>query len=155
MHVLFTTDGSEASERAIREAVRLLPLAGARATVLTIDDIALTWPGAADVPGALAPVSMLAVREPQAMQADLERAAELLRPTGATVATVVRQGDAATRILETAADLGVDLIVVGSHGRGALGRLVMGSVSTAVLHGAGTRAPFPAVLVTGRPPAQA
>jgi hypothetical protein len=39
-------------------------------------------------------------------------------------------------ILELAEEVGADLITCGSHGRGAMGRLLIGSVSEAVLHGA-------------------
>lgn len=148
MHVLFTTDGSEASERAIHEAVRLLPMAGVRATVLTVDDLAVEWPGPAAAVGA---ASLLAVREPQRLQDDLQRAAAIVRAAGAEVQTVRREGDAATRILQTADDLGVDLVVIGSHGRGALGRLLLGSVSTAILHGWPSHPRVGSVLVTGRP----
>lgn len=132
MHVLIATDGSECSARALHEAVRLLPLAGARVTILSVDDVALAWPGPAAVVGA---ATMLAVRDAAEIRADLDRAAAIVAPTGADVATVIREGDAATRVLETARDLGVDLVVVGTHGRGPVSRLLLGSVSTAVVHG--------------------
>jgi nucleotide-binding universal stress UspA family protein len=43
------------------------------------------------------------------------------------------QGDAATEILRVAEDVGCDLIVMGTHGRTGLGRLVMGSVAEQVV----------------------
>lgn len=43
-------------------------------------------------------------------------------------------GDPATEILDAATETGADLIVLGSRGLGAMGRLVMGSVSEKVLH---------------------
>lgn len=45
----------------------------------------------------------------------------------------VRIGDAADELLDVAEELGADLIIVGSHNRTALGRLLLGSVSEAVV----------------------
>ena len=53
---------------------------------------------------------------------------------GATdVETLVVEGDAAQTIVETATQRKVGLIVMSSHGRGGLGRLVFGSVADGVL----------------------
>jgi len=46
-------------------------------------------------------------------------------------------GDAASEILATANDVGADMIVIGSHGRTGFRRLVLGSISEAVVRGAG------------------
>jgi nucleotide-binding universal stress UspA family protein len=48
----------------------------------------------------------------------------------------VEVGGAAEEILRRAEDLGADLIVLGTHGRTGLGRLLAGSVAEAVLRGA-------------------
>ena len=50
--------------------------------------------------------------------------------------TETATGSPAGLILHRAEELKADLIVVGSHGRSAFGRLVLGSVSQKVLHGA-------------------
>jgi len=47
----------------------------------------------------------------------------------------VKIGAVKTELLQIAEDLGVDLIIIGSHGRHGLGRL-LGSTANAVLHGA-------------------
>jgi nucleotide-binding universal stress UspA family protein len=47
---------------------------------------------------------------------------------------VVREGDPGEEIVAEARTWGADLIVMGSHGRGALKRLLLGSVATQVLH---------------------
>ncbi len=64
---------------------------------------------------------------------------------GVEAESFVREGDPVDIVSQTAADTGAELIVVGSHGWGALRRLVFGSVSTALLH----EAPCP-VLVARR-----
>lgn len=73
-----------------------------------------------------------------------------LRATGleGRVESEVIAGEPANRILETADAIGAELIVVGSRGSGTAGRLLLGSVSRAVLR----RAPCP-VLVVRDPPA--
>lgn len=50
-------------------------------------------------------------------------------------AHVVRQGSTKREILNLAGEKGVDLIVIGSHGRDGL-QLLLGSTANAVLHGA-------------------
>src|SRR4051794_15741177 len=57
-----------------------------------------------------------------AARAGLETAAQRLRVAGQTVRTEIATGDPARRIVDMAADLRVELIVMASHGRGAVGR---------------------------------
>jgi nucleotide-binding universal stress UspA family protein len=67
------------------------------------------------------------------------------------VARLLLDGDAATVIAETAAAQGVDLIVLGTHGRTGVGRLLMGSVAEHVLR----KARCPVLTVKASPaPAQ-
>jgi hypothetical protein len=60
---------------------------------------------------------------------------EQIRPidTRIPVRHVVLQGDPATEIVQYARDAGIDLIVMGTHGRTGLDRLLMGSVAEKVL----------------------
>jgi nucleotide-binding universal stress UspA family protein len=50
------------------------------------------------------------------------------------IKTIVKDGDPATSILDTAKEFDVDIIVMGSHGRKWLEAIVMGSVTEKVLH---------------------
>jgi nucleotide-binding universal stress UspA family protein len=78
-----------------------------------------------------------------AMQIDssleLEKAAnEYLEKTkthlgDTSVKTLVKDGDTGDAILEAAENLGVDLIVLGSHSRRGLDKILMGSVAEKVL----------------------
>jgi nucleotide-binding universal stress UspA family protein len=49
------------------------------------------------------------------------------------VKTVIRQGDPAEKILETAQKMKVDLIITGSHGRHGTKKFLLGSVSSKVV----------------------
>ena len=50
------------------------------------------------------------------------------------IKTVVREGDSAEAILNTAKDLHIDIIIMGSHSRRWLENILMGSVAEKVLH---------------------
>jgi nucleotide-binding universal stress UspA family protein len=51
-----------------------------------------------------------------------------------TIQTLVKEGDFADSILETAKEIHADIIVVGSHSRKWLENIVMGSVTEKILH---------------------
>lgn len=58
------------------------------------------------------------------------------RPTGLKVTFLVWTGDPGESIIAAAEAEAADLIVVGTHGRGPIGRLFLGSVSQHVVHNA-------------------
>jgi nucleotide-binding universal stress UspA family protein len=51
------------------------------------------------------------------------------------IRTIVKEGDFAKTILNTAKELKADMIIMGSHSRNWLENIVMGSVTEKVLHG--------------------
>src|SRR5271170_4330718 len=57
---------------------------------------------------------------------------ETLRAHGMKVTAAVRQGDPKSTIIDVSEEWHADLIVLGSHGRKALDRFLMGSVSEAI-----------------------
>lgn len=63
----------------------------------------------------------------------LEPALARLREGGYRASSEWRTGSAGETIARFAAEGGYDLVVMGTHGYGALGRLIMGSVATQVL----------------------
>lgn len=66
------------------------------------------------------------------MQPDVDR----LRESGYTVRSHVEYGEPAQSIVDYVADARADLVTMATHGRGGLGRLVLGSVAERVLRSA-------------------
>jgi len=66
----------------------------------------------------------------------VEWAGTTLRAAGFKVDTRVETGDVRLKIIDVAAEWNADLIIVGSHGRGGLPRLLLGSVAEFVARNA-------------------
>jgi nucleotide-binding universal stress UspA family protein len=139
--VLVPLDGSPVAEAALPVATDLVKQnPGATVTLLRAAE-APTLPGADPV----AP-QVMAVREAEDY---LETVARRLVRDGVKVKTSVWYGPPASSIVEAAEAGKVDLIVMNSHGRTGLGRLVLGSVAESVLRG--TRTPILLLRAPGAP----
>jgi nucleotide-binding universal stress UspA family protein len=64
----------------------------------------------------------------------IQEIADRLRKAGMDATALLVRGATVETILKEASDLDVDMIVVGTHGRGAMYQLLMGSVSEGILH---------------------
>jgi nucleotide-binding universal stress UspA family protein len=136
--ILFATDGSECSKKAGKMAMSLLEAyPSAQLTVLHVirplylgDGLGVTLQTGTDFLEKYAEEVLQQAREEFAKFQDRVRF-----ETG--------YGPPAQVICETAEAMGADLIVVGSHGRGAVDRLLVGSVS----HGVLNRAKQPVLVV--------
>ena len=123
--LLLATDLSHASERAADEAIRLAVESGAQLVILSVID-----PGRLRLPGG---VFLRRVDQERArIETDVQKLVNRARQAGARATFLVWEGDPAEAILAAVEAEGIDVVVLGSHGRGLLGRLVLGSVSTRV-----------------------
>ena len=142
-HIVVATDGSPASAHAATLAVGLARTHGAKLTAVYVVD-PYPYMGV----GELNPVgfqSYMAAAQQMAAAAHAQVDA-LCQKDGAPIALqarLVEDMGAAGGIVQTAKDEGADLIVIGSHGRTGLMRLMLGSVATKVV----AESPIP-VLVT-------
>ncbi|MCR6652311.1 MAG: universal stress protein [Cellvibrionaceae bacterium] len=129
-HLLVGLDLSpEESLQVARKAVELARLHGAKLSLIHVIE-PVTFAYAGDIPMDLTE-TQLALEE----QAD-KRLASFTQQLGYDVShSKVVIGQTAAELRETAADLGADLIIVGSHGRHGLA-LLLGSTASDVLHGA-------------------
>lgn len=67
----------------------------------------------------------------------LERAAKTLRAAHFQAETSLEKGDVRLKLIDLAAEWNADLIVLGSHGRSGIPRLLLGSVAEFVARNAG------------------
>ena len=73
----------------------------------------------------------------------IQELANRMRKAGVDTTALLVHGATVETILKEASELEVDMIVVGTHGRGAMYQLLVGSVSEAVLH----KSRFPILVV--------
>src|SRR5262245_23123384 len=127
--VLLATDLSPTSEAATTAALDLSATAGARLLAVSVID-----------PGALRLSGGRYFARVDQVRAERERVAQELvacgRSMGVGVDFLVWEGEPGESIIEAAEAESADLIVVGSHGRGAVGRFLIGSVSDQVVRNA-------------------
>lgn len=133
--ILVPLDGSVAAEGALA-FVELIPSRSIR--LLTIDPDE-SGPMLASAPE----TDAWRAKQREVGETYLSRVAAPLERQAREIELMVAFGDAAERIIEIAAD--VDLIVMGSHGRGAGGRIAFGSVADRVAR----HAPAPVLVVRG------
>jgi nucleotide-binding universal stress UspA family protein len=130
--ILIAYDGSEFAKEAIREAGEQLSN-GRKAIVLTVWQPygSMVFVGA---PG-VAPVGLDENMEKDAMRVARE-GARLARTAGFEAEPVAERGDAVwQRIVQSADEHDASIVVMGSHGRTGIPRVLLGSVaSTAASH---------------------
>jgi nucleotide-binding universal stress UspA family protein len=125
---LIATDGSPASQEAVRFGVELAEEQGAVAVFVHVvpafDVIPTGGFGAnAKIPHEVDAEDWSSLKDAEALASE----------RGIWSRTVLLQGDAARRIVAHADEIGADLIVVGSRGHGAVASVLLGSVSRGVL----------------------
>jgi nucleotide-binding universal stress UspA family protein len=123
--ILLGTDFGPVSVAAERAAIRAAAERGADLVVVHAID-----PGRLRMPG-----GRWRQRFDQARDARERDAAELIeraRAEGVDARVLIWNGDPATCLVDAAMAEGAERIVVGSHGRGRIGRAIIGSVSAGV-----------------------
>jgi nucleotide-binding universal stress UspA family protein len=131
--IVVGTDGSETAAEAVRQAVELARLSGAKLELVSayepIPQQRLKEE-ASEVPGDIA----YSVGPREDVNATLETAAGPARSDGVDATTHAREGDPADAILDVAEETKADLIVVGNKGMTGAKRFLLGSVPNKVSH---------------------
>jgi nucleotide-binding universal stress UspA family protein len=138
--VLLATDGSERAQVALQLATAVRWPVGTTIEVLDVNEPVMSG---AEVP----PDAYGEMERQQKLQIDEDLALARSRLVAKVpqVTTATRRGRAASEIVDEAARIGADLVLIGSRGRGPLATMLLGSVAAEVVD----RAPCPVLVARG------
>ena len=131
--IVVGTDGSETAGEAVRQAIELAKLSGAKLDVVSaFEPVAPSRlrEESEEIPGDVA----YAVGPREDVNVILEGAAGPARADGVEVETHAREGDPADAILDVAEEYKASLIVVGNKGMTGTRRFLLGSVPNKISH---------------------
>jgi nucleotide-binding universal stress UspA family protein len=131
--IVVGTDGSETATEAVRRAIQLAKMSGAK-----LDVVAAFEPVPArrlreergEVPGDVS----YALGPREDVNVALESAVGMAKQEGIDAESYPREGDPADAILDVAEEQGADLVVVGNKGMTGAKRFLLGSVPNKVSH---------------------
>jgi nucleotide-binding universal stress UspA family protein len=126
--IVVAVDGSEHAERALRMGIDLAAKFGAQMRVVSVVEPTYLPPE----PYGLAEQVDKATREEAGRI--VNTAVSSVTEAGIVADGEVLDGSPADVVAKVADDFAADLVVVGSRGKGALGRLFLGSVSDRLVH---------------------
>ena len=141
--VLLTHDGSEVADSAVAHASMIARAAGAELLIVQVIDsvgaiISQTTPmtiepmPAGQITAQIAQEAVEAQRE--GARENVERLRARLEGEGLErVSTLILEGHPGPAICEAAAEAGADLVVMATHGRSGIGRVLLGSVADHVV----------------------
>jgi nucleotide-binding universal stress UspA family protein len=124
--VLVATDGSPTSAAAESAGIELAARAGASLIVVSVID-----PARLRLAGGFFHTRVDQVRAVR--EAALARIVDRATLLGVSAQVLIWEGSPGPAVVEAAEAEGADVIVIGSHARGHVGRLLLGSVSSHVL----------------------
>lgn len=150
-HILVPTDGSPGAVHAAAFAGKLARMTGARVTLLVVHDLdvyalhaegLVAWPGSGGL-STLSHAEIQAEVTERISQPIFERTLDALGTLDEPAVCDEVWGHVAETVCQYAKTREADLVVIGSRGRSAFSALMLGSVSTQVLH----HAPCPVTVV--------
>lgn len=139
--IVIGLDGSDISEKALATGSELARRLGVPVHLVRVADLAVFDWGATDAAAAYAELSTEMEDAKAEASAYLDRNRENLQQDGLTVTSEVRSGQAQQELVEVVTPN--DLLVVSSHGRGGLRRMLLGSVAEEVAR----KSPAPVLIV--------
>lgn len=144
--ILLPTDFSECGNYALSYAASLARTFKASITCVHVIEPMVPTVGYSGMTEPL-PIADISDQLEDSAERELPKLAECEECTGLEIEELIVHGEAASEIVRVAEERQVDLIVVSSHGRTGLGRILFGSTAEAIVR----HAPCP-VLVVKPPP---
>jgi nucleotide-binding universal stress UspA family protein len=134
-HILIPTDGSELATKGLLHGLALAKNQGAAVTLVTVTEMWSALAMAQQARGStLQPTERYEEQAAEAARLVLDEAVKLAQSQGVNAETLhVADQHPAEAIIATSTDRGCDLIVMASHGRRGLSRLMLGSQAYEVL----------------------
>jgi nucleotide-binding universal stress UspA family protein len=126
--VLLPTDGSDPATVAVDHAIAIAEQFDARMHVVSIVDV-----GDLATRVDYTPPTMALERVREERKEATEAIAERAREAGLDVRTEIREGFPAEDLLDYAAEEGIDLLAMGTHGRTGLNRFLLGSTTERII----------------------
>jgi nucleotide-binding universal stress UspA family protein len=130
--ILLPTDFSECGNYALTYAASLARKFGASIICLHVVEPIVPTIGYSDMNAPL-PIADITDQLESSAKRELLKIGECEEFVGLKVEELIAHGEAAPEIVRVAKDRNVDLIVVSSHGRTGLGRILFGSTAEAVV----------------------
>lgn len=147
--ILVPVDGSPTSEKALDEAIRLAQLTGARLRLVHVVDELSYVNGFEPAMNYLNEIIPLMREAGEKLLAHERQKAVDKGVEADSVLVVEGPGRICDHVAEQARRIKADLIVVGSHGRRGIGRVLLGSDAEQIVR----HAPVPVLVVRGDPSA--
>jgi nucleotide-binding universal stress UspA family protein len=126
--ILVATDGSEPAERALEAAIEEAKVWGADVHAIYVVESGLF--SSLPMDNTLEMIYSVLQKEGEEI---LNSALQKAKAAGVSLHTHLRQGHAGSEILALAEEVGADLILIGSHGKSGVDRLLLGSVTDYVV----------------------
>ena len=130
--ILLPTDFSDCANFALPYAAGIARATGASLICVHVVETVVPAVGYTGMSEPL-PIADISEQLEDSAERELPKIAECEECAGLNVEEVIVHGDAATEIVRVARERSVDLIVVSSHGRTGLGRILFGSTAEAVV----------------------
>jgi len=130
--ILLPTDFSDCANYALSYTASLARTFGARIICVHVIEPIVPTVGYSGMTEPL-PIADISEQLEDSAERELPKIGECEECAGLDIEEVIVHGEAASEIVRVAKERGVDLIVVSSHGRTGLGRILFGSTAEAVV----------------------